>query len=123
MRGLPGAVRAVNSDFYVVTRGLKDDGAVLRHPSSELRLRLIQRPGAHLCVARETYRPCYKAQRKREYTCSCFHVPSIANRLWEWITAQILVLAGQFCNLQSSSAILFGIYAGRVDVGYRDVST
>jgi hypothetical protein len=50
-------------------------------------------------------------------------VPSIANRLWEWITARILVLAGQFCNLQSSSAILFGIYAGRVDVGYRDVST
>jgi hypothetical protein len=31
-------------------------------------------------------------------------VPSIANNLWEWITARILVLAGQFCNLQSSSA-------------------
>jgi hypothetical protein len=26
----------------------------------------------------------------------------MANKLWEWFTGRILVLAGEFCNLQSS---------------------
>jgi hypothetical protein len=69
--------------FYAVIRRRKDDCAVLRHPSSELGLVLIQLPRSHLCVAGETYCPGEKAQRKSQYTRFRFHVASIANMLWE----------------------------------------
>jgi hypothetical protein len=44
---------------------------------------------------------------------------TFASPIWEWITARTLVLAGQFCNLQSSSASMLP----GVDEFYRDIST
>src|ERR1700676_1616011 len=86
--GLPVAGCAINRDFYIVPRGFKDDCVVLRHARSHFRLGLIQFPGTHLGVAGETYGPCYQAQCKSQYTRSCFHVASMANKcrtefLWD----------------------------------------
>src|ERR1700682_4590392 len=76
MRRIARAVSSIYRDFDAITRGLVDDAVVLRGPRRELRLSLIQFPGAHKGVLGEAHSDANKAQGQGQYDRSCFHVSS-----------------------------------------------
>src|ERR1700687_5957052 len=117
MRGLPLGVRTIDRHFHAVPCLLQDHRVVLWHSRCDLRFGLIQLPGSDLCVAGETHSPCYQAQSKSQYTRFCFHVASIANKVWDWFTARILVPHGAFCN-----SPVQGIEEGRLGKTARESS-